>query len=237
MSERSKLSFVKTAVLTSNDGGNTFEDVKMKEVIDDEGRKLSDSEVAALKNSGENVISNLTLFEQLQKNQDEKDKLWQERHGPQAPKALDEEDVLFLKEEAQKEENKRIERNREEENELAKFHAERQKLASSRSNVICTKKLAQRDEPLKDFAPSRQQKKKRAAVLGIKRKRIRVVENGEKNLKNAEGTITVKTSSTTTGSKDQDPPKSESNQQLTTRTEEKGALDFLAMYGDDSDSD
>ena len=109
---RSKLSFVKTAVLTSSDGGNTFEDKKVDEVVDDEGNKLSHSEVQALKKSS-TVGSNLTLFEQLQKNKEEKDKLWQEKHGPHAPKALDVEDVMFLNQEAQKETSKRRERKEE----------------------------------------------------------------------------------------------------------------------------
>ena len=38
---RSKVSFVKTSVLTSTDGGNTFEDKKVDVVVDDEGNKQS----------------------------------------------------------------------------------------------------------------------------------------------------------------------------------------------------
>ena len=217
---RSKLSFVKTTVLTSKDGGNTFEDERVQEVVDDEGNQLSQSEVAALK-TPDVVGSNLTLFEQLQKNKEDKDQLWQEKHGTHAPKALDEEDVMFLNQEAQRQTSKRRERKEEEERELAKFHAERQRIIAqkkkgvSQNNAVAQKRMEVRVE------------NKKRALLGTKRKVLPSMQRqgAPKVVKNA--AVEKKIVDDGAPKDDKPAPKASS-----------GTLDFLSMYGDDdSDSD
>ena len=220
---RSKLSFVKTSVLTSTDGGNTFQDKKVDVVVDDEGNKLSRSEIQALNKPGVST-TNLTLYEQLKKNKEEKDKLWQDKHGPHAPKALEVEDVQFLNQVAFKETTKRMERKQEEERELATFYAERHKIAQQKNSV-------NHRSVVKEEAESRNQSKKRQ-ILGMKRKVLPTVQLQPRNRASkgtlGEGKVMMNSSGSEVITKDSKDSVGGSG----------GALDFLQMYeDDDSDSD
>ena len=128
---RTKVSFVKTAVLSSNDGGNTFsEETIIKEKTDEQGNKISENELNRLEkvNNMHSAGTVKSLYEQLEQNKMEKDEAWKAKHGPQAPKGLDEEDVLFLNEQSLKQAERRREVKKAEEDELASFRdAQRQK--------------------------------------------------------------------------------------------------------------
>ena len=86
---RTKVSFVKTAVLSSNDGGNTFnEETTIKNKTDEQGNAITAEEMKRIEkmNKKRSTGTNLSLYEQLEKNKAEKDELWKAKHGPQAPK-------------------------------------------------------------------------------------------------------------------------------------------------------
>jgi hypothetical protein len=131
---RAKVSFVKTAVLSSNDGGNTFnEEVVLTNKTDERGKIITAEEMKRIEkqNKRQSSGASLSLYEQLEKNKMEKDELWKAKHGPQAPKGLDEEDILFLNEHSLKQAQKRRKIIEAEDNELESFRiAQRQKNAA-----------------------------------------------------------------------------------------------------------
>jgi len=134
-SHRTRLSFVRTQVLTSTDGGNTFdkeEEVEPTEEADDKVSDLFEHDRAILNKRGDN----LSLYDQLQANKEKAEEEWAKTHNPyQAPKALDNEEVQFLEEQKQLQVEKDRETKQEEQAELNAF-----KLAQTKSHEIPSNK-------------------------------------------------------------------------------------------------
>lgn len=227
---RKSLSFVKTAVLTSADGGNTFKDEKVDELKDETGRALTGRELGELQKGS---TSNMTLYERLEKNKEEKHKLWEEKHGAQAPKALDEDDVLFLNEELRKEDTRRRQRVAEEENEIKAFRIAQN--SSKISNEI--RKVPQQQAVMffRQASGLSTEKKEKAMTLIGKRKRIGDVKS------QVGGEIISKSKFLTASEEAGESPISEETRnslENSTNVEKESAkatpLDFLGAYESDS---
>ena len=245
---RTKVSFVKTAVLSSNDGGNTFsEETIIKEKTDEQGNKISENELNRLEkvNNMHSAGTVKSLYEQLEQNKMEKDEAWKAKHGPQAPKGLDEEDVLFLNEQSWKQAERRREVKKAEEDELASFRdAQRQKkqyLNSSSSDKRMEinsdvktrsgdKESAKIDLKRKSKLPSNFFKKRQRVVLNDADKTRPSVA---KKIKTVAKTVSVSNAA--------DIDSQDASSKLVSGAKQKNsniaALDFLNDFGDDSSSE
>ena len=144
-----------------------------------------------------------SLYEQLEQNKMEKDEAWKAKHGPQAPKGLDEEDVLFLNEQSWKQAERRREVKKAEEDELASFrdaqrqkkqylnsssNAKRQGINSDGKTRSGDKESAKIDLKRKSKLPSNFFKKRQRVVLNdADETRLSVA----KNIKTVAKTVTV----------------------------------------------
>lgn len=92
---RTRLNFVRTSVLSSTDGGNTYNTEKEVERKDEVGENVSELFTHSKKQN--NTVKGLTLSEQMKNNerqleQEEKDFL----KATRAPKTLEKEDLDFI---------------------------------------------------------------------------------------------------------------------------------------------
>jgi len=130
-SHRTRLNFVRTAVLTSTDGGNTFdneEQVEHVEEADDKVTDLFEQDRAILANRGDKQ----SLYEQLQANKEKADEEWAKANNPfQGPKTLDSEEIQFLEEQKKLKLEKEKETKKNEQAELNAF-----KLAQAKTHVV-----------------------------------------------------------------------------------------------------
>lgn len=245
---RAKVSFVKTAVLSSNDGGNTFsEETILKEKTDEQGNKISESELNRLEkaNNRHSTGTVKSLYEQLEQNKMEKDEAWKAKHGPQAPKGLDEEDVLFLNEQSWRQAERRREVKKAEEDELASFrNAQRQK-----KQYVNNSSNDKRRELNSDATTQRSDNESSKMILTRKsklpsnffKKRQRVPSNDAKEIR-LSSPKKIKTLTNSIGrKKDAVIDGQDASSRRAAGDKQKSAniaaLDFLNDFGDDSSSE
>ena len=238
---RTKVSFVKTAVLSSNDGGNTFnEETTIKNKTDEQGNAITAEEMKRIEkmNKKRSTGTNLSLYEQLEKNKAEKDELWKAKHGPQAPKGLDEEDILFLNEHSIKQAQKRRDIVEAEESELAIFrNAQRQKsnngaITSLNSNNNNNKSEANfKNANINDTNNLKRKSKLPSNLLKKRQKKIvKQIMDNDDSIRNKNNNNNNNKSTTTKITTDETSSKISNKPNVS-------ALDFLNELGDDSSSD
>ena len=239
---RTKVSFVKTAVLSSNDGGNTFnEETTIKNKTDEQGNAITAEEMKRIEkmNKKRSTGTNLSLYEQLEKNKAEKDELWKAKHGPQAPKGLDEEDILFLNEHSIKQAQKRRDIVEAEESELAIFrNAQRQKsnngaITSLNSNNNNNNKSEAnfKNANINDTNSLKRKSKLPSNLLKKRQKKIvKQIMDNDDSIRNKNNNNNNNKSTTTKITTDETSSKISNKPNVS-------ALDFLNELGDDSSSD
>ena len=219
----------------------------MKEKTDEQGNKISESELNRLEKAN-NMHSTGTvksLYEQLEQNKMEKDEAWKAKHGPQAPKGLDEEDVLFLNEQSWRQAERRREVKKAEEDELVSFrNAQRQKKQYVNSSSNDTRR-----EINSDTTTQRSDNESAKGILTRKsklpsnffKKRQRVPLNDAKGIRLSSPKKIKTLTNSISGKKDAVVDSQDASSRHAAGDKQKSAniaaLDFLNDFGDDSSSE
>jgi len=196
MSSTRRLAFVSTSVLKSEDGGHTFDkeiEVEKKVVLQGGGdgtTTLLEREKAILEKRQRGAASGGSLYEQLKTNREAEEEEWKRKNPTHiAPKALDEEDVAFLREMEEKKVREQRLRDEQEAEEIAAFAAARagatvsvqnNALADERTSNAFANSNGKRDLPEDDAdgMPLLVRKKRKKKKKKKKKKNARETETG-----------------------------------------------------------